>query len=53
MRNSGKKGQSMVEYALGTGCVACVCVVALGFNDNNSLLKKICLKNRHSMVDAA
>ncbi|MBX9689817.1 MAG: hypothetical protein K2X27_24115 [Candidatus Obscuribacterales bacterium] len=25
-----KKGQSMVEYALGLGCVAAVCMVALG-----------------------
>lgn len=24
------KGQSMVEYALGIGCVAAVCMVALG-----------------------
>jgi hypothetical protein len=24
------KGQSMVEYALGIGCVAALCVVALG-----------------------
>ncbi len=26
----GKRGQSMVEYALGIGCVAALCVVALG-----------------------
>jgi hypothetical protein len=25
-----KRGQSMVEYALGIGCVAALCVVALG-----------------------
>lgn len=25
-----QRGQSMVEYALGIGCVAAVCVVALG-----------------------
>lgn len=25
-----KKGQSMVEYALGIGCVAAVCMIALG-----------------------
>lgn len=28
MRNRNKKGQSMVEYALGIGCVAAVCMVA-------------------------
>ena len=27
----GKKGQSMVEYALGIGSVAMVCMVALSF----------------------
>ncbi len=26
-----KKGQSLVEYALGIGCVSAVCMVALGF----------------------
>lgn len=26
----GQRGQSMVEYALGIGCVAALCVVALG-----------------------
>ena len=30
MKLRSKKGQSMVEYALGIGCVAVVCVVALG-----------------------
>lgn len=30
MRRS-KKGQSMVEYALGLGCVAAVCMVAMSF----------------------
>lgn len=25
-----KKGQSMVEYAIGLGCVAALCMVALG-----------------------
>ena len=25
----GKKGQSMVEYALGIGCIAAVCMLAL------------------------
>lgn len=30
MKSRSKKGQSMVEYALGIGCVAAVCVVALG-----------------------
>lgn len=30
MKLRSKSGQSMVEYALGIGCVACVCVVALG-----------------------
>lgn len=29
MRRS-KKGQSMVEYALGIGCVAAVCMVVMG-----------------------
>ncbi len=28
--NRSKRGQSMVEYALGIGCVAALCVVALG-----------------------
>ncbi|OPZ90045.1 MAG: hypothetical protein BWY75_00900 [bacterium ADurb.Bin425] len=28
--NRRKRGQSMVEYALGIGCVAALCVVALG-----------------------
>ncbi len=26
----GKRGQSMVEYALGIGCVAALCMIALG-----------------------
>lgn len=26
----GKKGQSMVEYAIGIGCVTAVCMVVLG-----------------------
>jgi hypothetical protein len=26
-----KKGQSLVEYALGIGCVTAVCMLALGF----------------------
>ena len=26
-----KKGQSLVEYALGIGCVTAVCMIALGF----------------------
>ncbi|MBK7837443.1 MAG: hypothetical protein IPJ49_07125 [Candidatus Obscuribacter sp.] len=30
MMKRGKRGQSMVEYALGIGCVAALCVVALG-----------------------
>lgn len=30
MRRS-KKGQSLVEYALGIGCVSAVCMVALSF----------------------
>ena len=29
-RNRSKRGQSMVEYALGIGCVAAVCMIALG-----------------------
>ncbi len=29
-RNRNKKGQSMVEYALGLGCVAALVMVALG-----------------------
>lgn len=28
--NRRKRGQSMVEYALGIGCIAALCVVALG-----------------------
>jgi len=28
--NRSKRGQSMVEYALGIGCVAALCMVALG-----------------------
>ncbi len=27
----GRKGQSLVEYALGIGCVSAVCMVALSF----------------------
>lgn len=30
MRRRSRKGQSMVEYALGLGCVAAVCMVVLG-----------------------
>lgn len=29
-RNRKSKGQSMVEYALGLGCVAGLCMIALG-----------------------
>lgn len=29
-KRNRKTGQSMVEYALGIGCVAALCVVALG-----------------------
>jgi hypothetical protein len=28
--NRSKKGQSMVEYAVGLGCVTALCMVALG-----------------------
>lgn len=30
MRRRSASGQSMVEYALGLGCVAALCMVALG-----------------------
>jgi hypothetical protein len=30
-RSRGKKGQSLVEYAIGIGCVSAVCMVALSF----------------------
>lgn len=30
LRKRNKRGQSMVEYALGIGCVAALCMVALG-----------------------
>lgn len=30
MKRRNTKGQSMVEYALGIGCVAALCVAALG-----------------------
>lgn len=30
LKRRGQSGQSMVEYALGIGCVAALCVVALG-----------------------
>jgi hypothetical protein len=30
MHRRSRKGQSMVEYALGLGCVAAVCMVVLG-----------------------
>lgn len=30
MRIRSSQGQSMVEYALGLGCVAALCMVALG-----------------------
>jgi hypothetical protein len=31
MVRRSKKGQSLVEYALGIGCVTACCMVALGF----------------------
>lgn len=31
MRNRSKKGQSMVEYAIGVGCVSAACMCALSF----------------------
>lgn len=30
MKNRNSRGQSMVEYALGLGCVSALCMVALG-----------------------
>lgn len=30
MKRNRKRGQSMVEYAIGIGCVAALCMVALG-----------------------
>ena len=30
-RNRNRKGQSLVEYAIGIGCVSAVCMVALSF----------------------
>lgn len=30
MKNRSKRGQSMVEYAIGIGCVSALCMVALG-----------------------
>ncbi len=30
MRKRSKRGQSMVEYALGIGCVTAVCMLVLG-----------------------
>lgn len=43
-RQRNSRGQSMVEYAIGIGCVAALCMVALGSLGNiaGTMILKVC-----------